>query len=325
MIEGLKMQGEVTLTTTTKDGTICGEWKSKNTGCIAGLNDLVSAISYAAVEDIAGDINVIEPPITPIYGALGVPGITITSATSGTLSTVSSTLTITSTAGFSTTGKFTIVHGTSLYTVSYTGVGSATTLTGCTIAAGSVTVTSGDQIITSAGPVAVTSQVSTGSPNIIQTGSAVNPYQGVSVGDYVVDVLGDFPTGTTVTAIDYTYTNVTLSANATGTSTANSIMFATSVPSSIDTTLQNEYDRAAAVYAGSTQGSYVTNPQFQWQFQFPINYASAITITEAGTFLLASPTTNGGGDLLNHAFINPPATWGTGQMLMLSVSIGLQP
>ena len=96
------------------------------------------------------------------------------------------------------------------------------------------------------------------------------------------------------------------------------------MPSSSDTSLQNEFDRAPAVFAGSSQGTSIVTPKFTWQFQFPVNFSSSFTITEAGTFLLASTVTGGGGDMLNHAFINPPAVWGNGQMMMLSVSIGMQ-
>jgi hypothetical protein len=318
MNEGLKIQGEVTLTAMTEDGDICGVWKSTNTGCIAGLNDLVGAIAYSAVEDVAYNIGLYEPQITPIYGAIGNGPIAVTSkvyatsvSTATTINTVPSTLAVVSTTGFPTTGNLYLTHAGTTYTVAYTGK-TSTTFTGCTVASGSVSPILNDVV---------------GSPYIVQSGTASYPYAGVGVGYHAVDVLGDLPSGTTVTAIDSTSSSyVILSTGSTGASTTNSIMFSPNLPSSSDTTLQSEITRAAAVYAGSSQGSYVTTPKFTWQFQFPVNLTtSPVTITEAGTFLLASPSTNGGGDMLNHAFINPPAVWGSGQMLMLSVSIGLQP
>ena len=69
-----------------------------------------------------------------------------TTAVSGTLSTTPSTLTVASTANFAIPGgQFILTHLSISYTVTYTGV-SATTLTGCTIASGSVTVSSGDKL-----------------------------------------------------------------------------------------------------------------------------------------------------------------------------------
>ena len=294
MIEELKMVGEITLTSMTPDGEICGEWKSNNTLCIAGLNDLVGAIAYSAVEDVAANIGLQETPITPIYGAIGGATILTTTAISGSLSTTPTTLAVSNNTGFFSSGVVVLSHSSSFYVVTYTGTNAASTtmngtgsgtsttlvvnsttgfsstgiitvvgsggnliftytglsggttftgltlisgtsswtistnavvsqytLTNCTLSTGSVTVTNGDVVTAALGPIAVQSQVTTGSPNIVQTGTATNPYNGVRVGDYAVDVLGDLPTGTTVTAIDITSTNVTLSNNSTGTSTTN--------------------------------------------------------------------------------------------------------
>jgi hypothetical protein len=80
--------------------------------------------------------------------------------------------------------------------------------------------------------------------------------------------------------------------------------------------------RTTATAAGSSPTTGVTPASFTWQFQFPVNYGSSQTISEVGVFLIGDLGI-GDGDLLNHAIINPPATWGSGNMLMLSVSIGL--
>jgi len=136
------------------------------------------------------------------------------------------------------------------------------------------------------------------------------------------DAVSQVSTATIVTWIDPTSTFVALSNNAIGT-TSNYVAFSYALTSTSDVALISELERQPAVYAGSVHGSSITNPQFIWQFQFPINSTQTYTITEAGVFTLATPA-SGSGDLLNHTFINPPVTWGVGQMLMLSVSIGLQ-
>jgi microcystin-dependent protein len=70
-------------------------------------------------------------------------------ATSGTLSSTGSTLTVSSVVNFSISGGVCVLtHAGTNYVVSYSGIGSSTTLTNCTIpaSAGTVTVTSGDYL-----------------------------------------------------------------------------------------------------------------------------------------------------------------------------------
>jgi hypothetical protein len=194
-----------------------------------------------------------------------------------------------------------------------------------------VTSSSNNLVFALPGPVIANCNVISGNTSI----SAVSgtPFTGVGVGWAVSDAApggqGIIPAGTTVSSVGSGFTSVTLSAAPTGTYPTDSIVFSPSIPASSDVTLFNEFPtgtgRATAVAAANAPAGSSTNATFTWQFQFPINSTgSDIVVSEAGVFLLADEGA-GDGALLNHTVLNPPATWGTGQMLTLSVSIGLSP
>jgi hypothetical protein len=69
-----------------------------------------------------------------------------TTITGSTINTTPSTVTVGSTTGFPATGTFNVVHGGANYPVTYTAIGSGTTFTGCTLASGTVTTTTGDAV-----------------------------------------------------------------------------------------------------------------------------------------------------------------------------------
>jgi hypothetical protein len=96
--------------------------------------------------NLSGLGQVISPTITaaPIIA----PGTQGTTATSGTVSTTPSTLTVVETRGFPSSGTFTLNVPGAPVTVTYTGIGSNTTFTGCTIATGSTVLVSGWSIST---------------------------------------------------------------------------------------------------------------------------------------------------------------------------------
>ena len=132
-----------------------------------------------------------------------------------------------------------------------------------------------------------------------------------------------------VSYINPTARYLTITDAATNTSASESVIFAPYAPTTTDTALYNEFPtgtgRAVVEAAGGAQASSSTIAQFLWQFQFPLNSTGAdITITEAGIFLLADAG-RGDGVMLNHALVNPPAVWSNGSMMMLTVSIGLEP
>jgi hypothetical protein len=120
-----------------------------------------------------------------------------------------------------------------------------------------------------------------------------------------------------------------LSEAATNTSTAESVIFSPAVPGTSDTALYNELPtgtgRATAEAAAGSAASSNSLASFLWQFQFPLNSTGLDqVVSEAGVFLVAD---SGAGDgvMLNHALINPSAVWSNGTMLMLTVTIGLEP
>lgn len=133
----------------------------------------------------------------------------------------------------------------------------------------------------------------------------------------------------TVVYIDPTSRYAVLSDAAMNTSASESVIFSPYAPTPLDTALYNEFPtgtgRAVVEAAGGSQASSSTVASFLWQFQFPLNATGTdITITEAGVFILAD-SGRGDGVMLNHALVNPPAVWTNGSMMMLTVSIGLEP
>ena len=395
MTESVSLRGQVVLTTFDAAGTQKGTWRSTNTICNAGLNDLVGAIAYAGVQDIASNIGAVASPITPIYGAVGAPttatsimcnvtptgiaqgtvnffsSLTTTSVASGTgvpagatvtsiasdkssitlsaaATATSSTTPVTFTSGGAsvtlnvvlTTGSTTV---TPALVGAFSGVVVNSTITGPGVPVGTyvtAVATDGSSVTASAtittstsavlsftlpAPIAVQSSVTSGSSTLIPVSGT---YGNIGLGWVVVDQNSglDIPSGTTVTAISPTLTSITLSAPATGTNASESVLFAPALTDVSDTQLFNELPggsgRTTAAAIASSPYTSIANAAFTWQFQFPVNYGSEIDVTEVGVFLVADAGA-GDGNLLNHAFINPPAVWGNGQMLMLTVSIGM--
>ena len=193
------------------------------------------------------------------------------------------------------------------------------------------TVTSSSNVLAFSppGPTVISCNVTSGSATITPNAGGT-PFSNIGVGWSVSDVAGIL-TGLTVASIGPGFASVTLSATAGSSYTGDSVIFSPGTPGPTDTSLYNELangtGRATATSQGSVPASVSssTNATFTWQFQFPINNTgSTITVSEAGVFLLATGTINVG-NLLNHALLNPAASWGNGQMLTLSVSIGLSP
>ena len=191
-----------------------------------------------------------------------------------------------------------------------------------------VSSTSNALTFTPPGPVVVNCNFTTGSSLTPGTGAPAAPFSGVGVGWAVADSQGIL-TGAVVASVDPSFTSVTLSPAPGSSYTGDSVIFSPGTPDPTDTSLYNEFPtgsgRTTAAAAASAPAGSSTNATFTWQFQFPINgTSSSIFVTEAGVFLLADAGKSDG-NLLNHTLLNPAAEWASGQMLTLSVSIGLAP
>jgi len=216
-----------------------------------------------------------------------------------------------------------------------TGNGYLVNITGTSRASGIVTysVTSNPfnvgQYVTVSG---ITETVSTGTLNIAGKVVAITPTS-FAIANTTTNTYVSGGSATNeqalVSYIDSTARYAILSDAATNTSASESVIFSPYAPAVTDTALYNEFPtgtgRAVVEASGGAQASSSTIAQFLWQFQFPLNSTGTnMTITEAGIFLLADAG-RGDGVMLNHALVNPPAVWANGSMMMLTVSIGLEP
>ena len=324
----MKIQGRIKLTAIDADGERVDEWESTNTGCILGLNDLVAVIAYQGAQDIADNIGATPSIMTPLYGAIGGPTAPAVINTS-----TDSTTTLVPPSG-SVAGTFSSVSAGSV--VLGTGIPAGTTVVSAAADGSTISLSTNPTFTGSVAlsfippaPFAVLSTVTSGSNTITQQSGGVltNPYLNVGIGWAATAV--DLPSGTTVSAVSTDYATVTLSNNATGTSTSESVMFSPYAPAATDTQLFNEFPtgtgRSVVAAVASAQGTSTSNPPtFTWQFQFPLNSGSDITVTEVGVFTGATSTADSG-NILNHALINPPAIWASGQMLMASITLSLTP
>lgn len=86
-----------------------------------------------------------------------------------------------------------------------------------------------------------------------------------------------------------------------------------------DTALYNEIARSVVSASAMTPSSGNTGSATIWQFQFSVTQ-SALTLTEAGLYCLASVTPDSG-DLLDHALFVPTFAWDAGTSLTLSAQL----
>lgn len=89
--------------------------------------------------------------------------------------------------------------------------------------------------------------------------------------------------------------------------------------SQADVTLVAEYARSVVVQGGAASASNVSDPALVWSFLFGAPGTSQ-TVTEAGVMMNASSVANSGA-LFDHASISPSVSWGSTELMTLTVVI----